>query len=367
MSADEFAVLFFNEWYCENGLPDEIVSDRDKLFISKFWKALTKITGISLKMTTSFHPEGDGISERSNKTVNQSIRYHVKRNQKGWVRALPRIWFDIMNSVNASTGYTGFQLRMGRSPRVIPPIVSRDKRLAVDVDTALAESIIDRLLIDEADAKDNLTQAKIQQAIYSNLYRGPEVVYEVGDCVMLSTMNRRTMYKKKNEKCAAKFFPRWDGPYYVTKTHPEASTYTLDLPNEPSLFNVFHAGELKPYHANDADLFPSREHSQPAPILTEDGLEEYVIDEIVDAKRHGRGWRFLVTWIGYGREHDQWMSYTDIKECEALDVWLSNGGDGPAEPHPLAIATVNRVAAVKETRLSVKIFKAWAGVSMLLT
>lgn len=126
MDVEQFAVLFFNEWYCKNGLPDEIVSDRDKLFVSKFWKALTKITGISIKMTTSFHPEGDGISERSNKTVNQSIRYHARRNQKGWVRALPKICFDIMSSVNASMGFSGFQLRMGRSPRVMPPIVTRD-------------------------------------------------------------------------------------------------------------------------------------------------------------------------------------------------------------------------------------------------
>lgn len=367
MTADELAVLFFNEWYCENGLPDEIVSDRDKLFVSKFWKSLTKIAGVSMKMTTSFHPEGDGISERSNKTVNQSIRYHVRRNQKGWVRALPRIRFDIMNSVNASTGYSGFQLRMGRSPRVMPPIVPRTDRLPVDVDTVLAESIVSRLLVDECEAKDNLLQAKVQQAFYSNFYRGPEMVYKVGDKVMLSTMNRRTMFKKKNEKRAAKFFPRWDGPYKVINTHPEASTYQLELPNQPNVFDVFHAGELKPHHANDAELFPWREHAEPGPVLTEDGLEEHVIDEIIDSKRHGRGWRFLIKWVGYGSEHDRWLSYTEIKDCEALDRWLASGGDGPVEVEPLAVALVKHVAVVKNTRLCDKIFRAWAGVSVPLT
>lgn len=111
-----------------------------------------------------------------------------------------------MNSVNASTGYTGFQLCMGRSPRVMPPIVPRDEHLRVDVDTALAESIVSRLLIDECEAKDNLLQAKIQQAFYSNMYRGPEVVYNIGDQVMLSTMNRRTMFKKKMESVLRNFF-----------------------------------------------------------------------------------------------------------------------------------------------------------------
>lgn len=351
MDAEALATLFFNEWYCKNGLPDEIVCDRDKLFVSKFWKALTKLAGVSMKMTSSFHPQGDGISERSNKTVNQSIRYHVRRNQKGWVRALPRIRFDMMNTVNASTGFTGFQLRMGRSPRVMPPIVPRIDGLRVDLDTEKAELIISELLKDEKEALDNLLQAKVQQAHYANTYRGPEVVYVVGDKVMLSTMNRRTMFKNKAEKRVAKFFPRWDGPYTVTKTHPEASTYTLDLPNQPNVFDVFHAGKLKPYHTNDSELFPSRERSQPGPVLTEDGLEEHLIEEIIDAKRHGRGWRFLVKWVGYGSEHDRWLAGSEVKDCEALDVWLAAGGDGPDAVGPLAVAVVMKSAVKFKTGL----------------
>jgi len=123
ISAEQFASLFFDHWYCENGLPDNIVSDRDKLFMSKFWKALTKLTGVKLKMSTAYHPQTDGTSERSNKTVNQALRYHVERNQCGWVRALPRVRFDILNTINASTGYTGFQLKTGHSPRLIPPLL----------------------------------------------------------------------------------------------------------------------------------------------------------------------------------------------------------------------------------------------------
>lgn len=123
ITAEEFAQIFFDEWYCENGLPENIVSDCDKLFVSRFWKALNRLTGVHLSMSSSFHPETDGSSERSNKTVNQAIRYHVDRQQKGWVRALKLIRFNIMNTVNASTRFSGFQLRMGRSPRIIPLLV----------------------------------------------------------------------------------------------------------------------------------------------------------------------------------------------------------------------------------------------------
>ena len=122
LTADKLAELFFEKWYCENGLPLDIVSDRDKLSMSQFWKTLHTLTGVKLKMSTSYHPETDGSSERTNKTVIQCIRFAVERDQLSWVKALPKIRFDIMNSVNRSTGFTPFQLRFGRSPRILPPL-----------------------------------------------------------------------------------------------------------------------------------------------------------------------------------------------------------------------------------------------------
>ena len=82
MTAEEFAQLFFDKWYCENGLPLEIVSDRDRLFLSRFWAALHKHAGIKLKMSSAYHPETDGSSECTNKTVNQLLRYYVDHEQK---------------------------------------------------------------------------------------------------------------------------------------------------------------------------------------------------------------------------------------------------------------------------------------------
>jgi hypothetical protein len=164
ITAEDLAIIFFDTWYCENGLPNDIICDRDKVFVSHFWKVLTKLTGVKLKMLSAYHPETDGSSKRSNKTVNQLLRYHVKRNQKGWVRALPCIRFQIMNMVNASTGFSGFQLHLGRSPRVMPPIVLQS--LPVDLQTAgdAATAIIDRLTNDVAQARDNLLLTKITQA-----------------------------------------------------------------------------------------------------------------------------------------------------------------------------------------------------------
>ena len=69
MTMEDFAYLFFDKWYCENRCPLEIISDWDKIFISKFWHALMKLAGICHKMSTAYHPQTDSSSEHTNKTV----------------------------------------------------------------------------------------------------------------------------------------------------------------------------------------------------------------------------------------------------------------------------------------------------------
>jgi hypothetical protein len=272
-------------------------SDRDKLFISKFWKALHELTGVKLKLSTAYHPETDGSSERTNKTINQSIRYHVRRNQKGWVRALPQIRFHIMNTVNASIGFTTFQIRLGRSPRIIPPIVPPSLSPTPPTDDVLhATEIIQRIATDTDEAKDNLLQVKVFQAHFANEHRGADESYAIGDKVMLSTLHRRQEYKKKGKHCVAKFFPRYDGPYDVIDAFPHVSAYKLELPNSPNIFPTFHSSKIKRFIPNDTSLFPNRSEPQPGPILTSDGLEEYLVEEIMDARRRGRRWQFLVRW-----------------------------------------------------------------------
>lgn len=80
ITPEKLAYIFFDKWYCENCLPTDIISDRDKLFISSFWKSLHRLIGVKLKMSTAYHPQTDGASEQTNKMVNQCLRYHVEWN-----------------------------------------------------------------------------------------------------------------------------------------------------------------------------------------------------------------------------------------------------------------------------------------------
>jgi hypothetical protein len=121
-----------------------------------------------------------------NKTINQMLRYHVKHNQKGWVCTLPCIQFQIMNTVNASTKFSSFQLYLGCSPRLM---------LALSTHTTLESpqvtDFLHRWHDDIAEAKDNLTLAKIMQAHHKSNNCAPEPDFKINDLVMLSTKNRR--------------------------------------------------------------------------------------------------------------------------------------------------------------------------------
>lgn len=322
ISAEDFAALFFREWYCNNGLPLDIVSDRDKLFVSKFWKALTRLTGVKLKMSSSYHPETDGSSERSNKTLIQALRYHVQRNQRGWARALPHIRFNFMNTVNASTGFSPFQLRHGRSPLLIPPILAKKLDIAEEVDAA---ALVQQLEADVMEAQDNLLLAKTAQVTAADRDRAPEREYKTGDLVMLSTFHRRREYMQKGDKRVAKFMCRYDGPYEVVQSWPDTSVYTLNLPDHLSIFPTFHASLLKPFTPNNVDLFPSRSHPEPPPVITPDGPEQYV-DKILERRKIGRGYRYLVRWVGFGPNHDSWLPGREVKDLIQLTEFLREQG-----------------------------------------
>ncbi|KAJ3780011.1 hypothetical protein GGU10DRAFT_236253, partial [Lentinula aff. detonsa] len=111
-----------------------------------------------------------------------------------------------MNSVNTSTGLSMFELRYGRSPRVLPPLVpspeSQSRRPNSDPD--YAASLLGRLSSLEQEARDNLYCAKVLQAYHADRSRGPCDIFEVGDLVLLSTLHRRQAYKKAGEKRVAK-------------------------------------------------------------------------------------------------------------------------------------------------------------------
>ena len=144
----------------------------------------------------------------------------------------------MMNTVNTSTGFTPFQLRMGRSPRLIPPLIPLPKKTShEDIST---HNVIKQLQNDVLEAQDNLLRAKISQSVKANKHHSMIFPFTVGSRVRLTTLHRRNEYKVKGEKRIAKFMPRFDGPYTIVDTDEKHSTVTIELPNAPNIFPTFH-------------------------------------------------------------------------------------------------------------------------------
>ena len=141
---------------------------------------------------------------------------------------------------------------------------------------------------------------------------------------MLSTLNRRKEYKAQDQLRVAKFMPRYDGPYLVVDTHESASTVTLDIPNAPNIFPTFHTSHIRPFKQNDDTKWPSRTLEKPGPVGGENS-QEFLVDKIIDHKKIGKsGVKYLVRWVGYGPEDNQWIAGRDLEDNEALDKYLQD-------------------------------------------
>ena len=68
-TAQDVAQLFFENWICRYGVPTKIISDRDSKFTSNFWKSLLKVLQCKLAMSTAYHPQSDGLSERWHRSI----------------------------------------------------------------------------------------------------------------------------------------------------------------------------------------------------------------------------------------------------------------------------------------------------------
>ena len=101
-----YARLYFDNIFRHFKLPRVLVSDRDPCFTSNFWKALCKRFGTNLNLSTSYHPQTDGQTERANRTIEDMLRAYEAPHQSDWDEHLIAAEFAYNNSVQASTDST---------------------------------------------------------------------------------------------------------------------------------------------------------------------------------------------------------------------------------------------------------------------
>ncbi|GJY17992.1 putative reverse transcriptase domain-containing protein [Tanacetum coccineum] len=114
---DKLARLYLNRIVARHGIPVSIIYDRDGRFTSNFWRSFQKALGTELSMSTSYHPETDGQSERTIQTLEDMLRACVIDFGKGWVKHLPLAEFSYNNSYHASIKAAPYEALYGRKCR----------------------------------------------------------------------------------------------------------------------------------------------------------------------------------------------------------------------------------------------------------
>ena len=316
VTAPQVAQLYFDTVFRHHGLSRVLVSDRDPRFTGKFWQSLFSLLGTRLSMSTAYHPQTDGQTERANRTLEDMLRAFVNIHHNDWDLHLTAVEFAYNNSKQASTGFSPFYLNQGQHP-LLPDSLFHSLPSKVPATADFLASLGSTL----ATAKANLATAQNRQKQYADQHRRP-LIFAAGDRVYLSASNIPLPLHQQVRKLS----PRWLGPFSVCQVISPLA-YKLTLPAHFRIHPVFHISQLKPYIPSPEE-FPARVLPPPPPVLVDD-QPEFIVERILDRRVIGRGRvQYKVLWKGYPAYDATWEPASSLSDTAALAEYEAAHGTG---------------------------------------
>lgn len=319
IDADGTAEALVRRVFAIHGISKKIISDRGPNFASKVMRAILKSMGVRSALSTAYHPQTDGQSERFNQEIETFLRAYCGRNQNSWAKMLPFAEIAHNNRIHSATKKTPFETLYGRPPtwpstfHTTTNVPKAEERLKA-INHAQEEAIAALKIAKEA--------MKAQHDKYGQ--EAPTLLE--GDLVWLEGKNLKTNYP------TAKIAPKRFGPFKITDVIGSGA-YRLELPSKWRIHPVFHASLLTPYKET-AEHGPN--FARPPPDIIE-GEEQYEVEEIVNHKRVGRGkqWQYFVKWKGYPDSDNTWEPLINLEK--SYDAIRDYHKRRPKEERPRAI------------------------------
>jgi hypothetical protein len=296
IDANGVAQLFFEFVFKRFGLHDILISDRGPQFASAFARELARILHYDVRLSTAYHPQTDGQTERANQEVKTYLRIFCANNPHKWSKFLTSAEF-IHNSVpHSSTKVSPFSLILGYEPRAYPSLRK-----------TFLPALEGRLSSLESARKEALAAHETARRIMMERSSRKFSPWKVGDKVWLEATNLRIPYPSR------KLAPKRHGPFEIAQVLSPLM-YRLRLPPTWKIHDVFHAHLLSSYHQTEMHG-PS--FLKPPPDVI-DNEEEYEVDHIVSHKgSHGRR-LYLTAWKGYPSSENTWEPENNLRHASLI-------------------------------------------------
>lgn len=286
-STHELANLFMHEIVRHHGIPDKIISDRDSKFTSDVWTEFCKQFKIQRALSTAWHPQSDGQTERIHRTLEQSLRTLISADEKEWETLLPCVELAYNCSKHSSTLLTPFEVMVGENPKRMQDLELRLEDLPTPIMTKVYKHMTNKAIR-------HIELAQTRYKVLADTKRR-DVNYNVGDMVYLSNQNLNLFGNKKLRD-------KYSGPLRILERIGKVA-YRLELPANLPIHPVFHVSLLKPSKESELIGCKLRETFEPLEV---EGQTEYEIERILK-ERNQRGRRqFLIKWKGYPLDEASW-------------------------------------------------------------
>ena len=278
------------EVVARHGVPISIVSDRDVRFTSRFWRKFHEEMGTRLNLSTAYHPQTDGQSERTIQTLEDMLRACIIDFGGTWDLHLPLVEFSYNNSYHASIQMPPYEMLYGRRCRTPSCWLEPGEKQFAGPE--IVQMTAEKVNI----AKDALRVARERQKSYADKKRRP-FDFKEGEMVMLKVSPWKGIIRFGKR---GKLSPRFIGPFKILEKVNEQA-YRLNLPPElDGIHSTFHVCYLRKCLANETSVIPLEDVSidpkkriidEPIEILgrKQKKLRNKVIDLVLVKWKHTRG------------------------------------------------------------------------------